>query len=309
MQVRLPGATARRRTPARPGTCWPSRRRSPADRPALPGCRAGRAWWRPWRPPPPPPPVALGGPARFPAPPAPPASAGRRSRAAGAPRPRCWHGRDARRRRRRSRKDRPAQQAPRRSPDRSSPPPAWKRVFSSTSTSPGAIRATACCATGPMQSRAKPHDVRPAPSPSARATGASDISGTRLPFGRSKWLHTITFAPLPTSSRIVGVSRSIRVRSEIMPVVHRHVEVGAQQHALARDVHPVERAERHARLAPTGCRTAPRCRPCGWRSPTRCRTSPSPAPARHRPPRSAVASKLHDAGQWLKSMLTSGAVL
>ena len=46
---RLPAATCRRRGPARRGTCWPSRRRSPARRPGRPDCRAAPAWSRPWR--------------------------------------------------------------------------------------------------------------------------------------------------------------------------------------------------------------------------------------------------------------------
>ena len=43
------------------------------------------------------------------------------------------------------------------------------------------------------------------------------MPGTRLPFGRSKWLHTITLAPASDSSRMVGASRSMRVRSLIRP--------------------------------------------------------------------------------------------
>ena len=35
--------------PARAGRCSPWRRRSPARRPCSTDCRAGRAWWRPWR--------------------------------------------------------------------------------------------------------------------------------------------------------------------------------------------------------------------------------------------------------------------
>ena len=42
---------------------------------------------------------------------------------------------------------------------------------------------------------------------------------------------------------MVGHSRSMRVQIGDPAVPHRHVQVGAQQHALARDVQPVERAE------------------------------------------------------------------
>ncbi len=78
-----------------------------------------------------------------------------------------------------------------------------------------------------MQSSAK-RTRWPSTSPSAMATGASDISGTRLPFGRSKWLHTMTLAPLPTSSRIVGVRRFEPRQVGDLPVAHRHIEIGAQ---------------------------------------------------------------------------------
>ena len=84
----------------------------------------------------------------------------------------------------------------------------------------------------PTQSSAK-RTRWPSTSPSAAAIGRSDISGTRLPLGRSKWLQTMTLAPLPTSSRMVGDSRSMRVQVGDLAVPHRHVQVGAQQDALA----------------------------------------------------------------------------
>ena len=53
---------------------------------------------------------------------------------------------------------------------------------------------------------------------SASASGRSDISGTRLPLGRSKWLHTTTRAPAFRPVRaMVGHSRSMRVRSVMAP--------------------------------------------------------------------------------------------
>ena len=71
---------------------------------------------------------------------------------------------------------------------RSSPP----RRGSGCSPAPArrrrAMRSTACWAGRPMQSSAKRTCGR-STSPSAVAIGASDIAGTRLPFGRSKWLQ------------------------------------------------------------------------------------------------------------------------
>ena len=52
---------------------------------------------------------------------------------------------------------------------------------------------------------------------SAAATGFSDMDGTTLPFGRSKWESTITRAPLSASSRMVGACRSMRTVSVTTP--------------------------------------------------------------------------------------------
>ena len=142
-----------------------------------------------------------------------------------------------------------------------------------------------------------------------------------------------------------------------LAVADRHVEVGAQQDALAGDVQVVERAKGHEEASES---PLPLCAgEVGERSETgegrRTRHEPSPSPSRRRRPlpRSGrgvqspgyklpssaavsdmrlekphsllyqpitrvsapsttavcVASKVHDAGQWLKSTLTSGAVL
>src|SRR5262249_47539133 len=76
--------------------------------------------------------------------------------------------------------------------------------------------ATAACAAGPTQSSANATG-RPSALPNAAATGFSDIDGTTLPFGRSKWESTITLAPVLASSAIVGAWRSIRTASVTTP--------------------------------------------------------------------------------------------
>ena len=52
---------------------------------------------------------------------------------------------------------------------------------------------------------------------SSAATGRSDISGTTLPFGRSKWASTMRAPPLLRISRSVGTTRSMRVASVTTP--------------------------------------------------------------------------------------------
>src|SRR5262245_23762242 len=92
----------------------------------------------------------------------------------------------------------------------------WKRRFSSSSTSPGFIARRASSATGPMQSSAKATG-RPTALDKGSTSGFRDISGTRLPSGRPKWLSTITLAPLLASSVSVGAARSMRVASDTLP--------------------------------------------------------------------------------------------
>ena len=92
----------------------------------------------------------------------------------------------------------------------------WKRRFSSSSTSPGFSARTASSASGPMQSSAKATGL-PSALDSGSTSGFSDISGTRLPSGRPKWLSTITLAPLAASSASVGTARSMRVASVTWP--------------------------------------------------------------------------------------------
>src|ERR1700722_2698577 len=94
--------------------------------------------------------------------------------------------------------------------------PLWKRVFSNNSTWPSFSAATALSATGPIQLSAKATG-RPIASASGAASGFSDIDGTTLPLGRSKWLSTITRAPFSASSRMVGAWRTIRSVSVTLP--------------------------------------------------------------------------------------------
>ena len=67
-----------------------------------------------------------------------------------------------------------------------------------------------------MQSSAKATGL-PSALDSGSTSGLSDISGTRLPSGRPKWLSTITLAPLAASSVSVGAARSMRVASVTLP--------------------------------------------------------------------------------------------
>ena len=67
-----------------------------------------------------------------------------------------------------------------------------------------------------MQSSAKATGL-PSAWASGSTSGFSDISGTRLPSGRPKWLSTITLAPLSASSFRVGAARSMRVASVTLP--------------------------------------------------------------------------------------------
>ena len=50
-----------------------------------------------------------------------------------------------------------------------------------------------------------------------RHQGFSDMDGTTLPLGRSKWESTMTLAPFSASSRMVGAWRSMRVASVTLP--------------------------------------------------------------------------------------------
>jgi len=92
----------------------------------------------------------------------------------------------------------------------------WKRRFSSSSTSPGCSAFTAASACGPTQSSAKATGL-PSALLSGSISGFSDISGTRFPSGRPKWLSTTTLAPLSASSLSVGAARSMRVASVTLP--------------------------------------------------------------------------------------------
>src|SRR5580704_5273423 len=84
----------------------------------------------------------------------------------------------------------------------------WKRRFSSSNTSPGFSARTASSASGPMQSSAKATGL-PSTLDSGSTSGFNDISGTRLPSGRPKWLSTVT---LPF---FIGTLRSTRTSTRL----------------------------------------------------------------------------------------------
>ncbi len=165
--------------------------------------------------------------------------------------------------------------------------------------------ATAACATGPVLSSAK-RTGWPSTSASATAIGASDMCGTRLPFGRSKWLNTITFAPPSASSRMVGDQALDAGQVGDAAVAHRHVEVGAHQHAPAPDVQPVQRA------VPPCYRLPNRAAVSLMRELKPHSLSYQPATRTICPPSTeavCVASNEQETPTWLKSLLTSLAVL
>ena len=124
--------------------------------------------------------------------------------------------------------------------------PAWKRRFSSSSTPPGFRTPTAASATSPMQSSANATGT-PSSFDSGSTTGLRLIDGTRLPFGRSKWLIRIVFAPPLRSRSIVGRAHAQAGVVGDLAVVQRHVEVHPHQRPLARKVDLIERAEGQGR--------------------------------------------------------------
>ena len=67
-----------------------------------------------------------------------------------------------------------------------------------------------------MQSSAKPTG-RLMTSETAAATGFSEYSSFRAPFGRPKWASRITLPPLSAISVIVEATRSMRVVSVTLP--------------------------------------------------------------------------------------------
>ena len=107
--------------------------------------------------------------------------------------------------------------------------------------SPSFIAATALAAASPMQSSAKATGFLMT-CPSAAATGLSESLASR-PFGRPKWASRMTLPPLSEISVMVGATRSSRGRVGNAAVLHGHVEVDAQQHALALYVDVIEGAE------------------------------------------------------------------
>ena len=131
--------------------------------------------------------------------------------------------------------------------------------------------------------------------------GASDISGTRLPFGRSKWLHTTTRAPLggqladgraqPLDARQVGD----------LAVAHRHVEIGAEQHPLPRDRDAVQRPERHEPRLPYRLPSSAAVSDMRLEKPHSLSYQLSTRTSAPSTTAVWVASKVDEAAQWLKS--------
>ena len=130
--------------------------------------------------------------------------------------PRSRHGRDARRRRRRSHRCRPAMRAAWRSRDRSSPP----RHGSGDSPAAAPRHPSACRRLPRPARRRSPRRRRPAgpaPWPAARPAASARTPARTLPLGRPKCAITITLAPLPASSFRVAAERSMRVESVTLP--------------------------------------------------------------------------------------------
>ena len=156
--------------------------------------------------------------------------------------------------------------------DRSSSSPLWKRVFSSSSTSPSFSAATAASALGPMQSSAKA-TVRPTASDSGACSDLQRHGGHDLALGPVEMAEhdhpRALFGEFADGGRLALDARGVGH----LAVLHRNVQVGAHQHALSFHVQIVERPECHLRSA---CPSPRRCRPCGWRSPIHCRTRSSP---------------------------------
>jgi len=82
---------------------------------------------------------------------------------------------------------------------------------------PGASASITDCAVRPIQSAANTTSRPPSAAFRGSSSGFSDISGTILPLGRSKWDIKTTRHPLSANSRIVGASRSMRMASLILP--------------------------------------------------------------------------------------------
>ena len=96
---------------------------------------------------------------------------------------------------------------------------------------------------GPTQSSAKATGRPPSASASGAASGFSESAGSGLPLGRPKCDITTT------SGAALGAARDGRRepldagRVGDRAVLHRHVEIGAQQHAFAAGLEIVDRLE------------------------------------------------------------------
>ena len=100
---------------------------------------------------------------------------------------------------------------------------------------PGSMVVIARSASGPWQSSMK-RTERPVSSHSGFTSSAVDMSGRFWPLGRPKCDSSSTIAPRSRQLGIVGSSARSRVSSLTDAVLHRHVEVDADQHALAGQV-------------------------------------------------------------------------
>ena len=144
-----------------------------------------------------------------------------------------------------------------------------------------------------MQSPAKATGL-PSSSASLSATGFRLNCGSGPPLGRPKCEMTITLAPRLARSCRPGTTRSSRVASVTLPSLHRHVEIGAHQHALARDVEAgggLELVEVHVHASGRDrAASSDRCRPAAWRgrAPAVPETSPRLVTVRRLPGAVAV---------------------
>ena len=68
------------------------------------------------------------------------------------------------------------------------------------------------------------------------ATGQSEVSGLGTPFGRPRCDSTIDLGSRPRKARDGRAARARARRVGDDAVLDRHVEVDADEHALARDV-------------------------------------------------------------------------
>ena len=100
----------------------------------------------------------------------------------------------------------------------------------------------------PMQSAAKATG-RLMTSATAAATGLSELASSGPPLGRPKWARRMTLPPLSAISADRRRDPLDAGRVGHAAVLRRHVEIDAQQHALAGDIGVVEGAEWFAHVS------------------------------------------------------------